>query len=566
MNQYRSTKKFYFKIETYSTEKSSRFQQIYFSTKNGVEKMEKLTIFIGPKSKKGNPTSASEKPLVPANPNVQAPDVSMVQGTVQDQVHLIDAALSAEESGDAEFSDMLDSDLTLDDDDPVQESGSLLDQATTEAIEAITEETIAKIITDLPPIYNVAAGMDVHRKQITVTVLGNVNGVNTLETRVFGTLKKQVRHLVAWLKECEVETAVMESTGIYWREPYHMLADAGIPIILANARLVKGISGDKTDKKDSIWLAKLARAGLIRKSRVVPRVTEEVRELARSRQKLVQMVTGLKNRIHKLLINAGFQVSQIATDIFGKSGLIIIGGLLNGDAPETILQNIERAIGYRLKTPRDVAVDALEGKLSDNVRFLIESDLETTRYLRKQIELHEKRLQDELVGMGMEPMIEILQTIPGISIVGAMIILVELGLDVSDFESAKKLSSWAGMCPGNNESAGKRKSCKTTHGNIYLKRILCEVAWAAAKTKCYFKEKYTNLRIRRGFKRAIVAIGNHILKVIYHMMISGETYRDRSVDYELMVAEKNAPRWTKMLKKLANAKEIKKVAMNTVAQ
>jgi transposase len=465
-----------------------------------------------------------------------------------------EAQLTDESTIDSELADLLGSDFNDEDDE--QDSDSLLDQETIEVVEALKEEFFDKGINDFPSIYNCAAGLDVHRKQITVTVVKVVNGALVEETREFGTLKTHVRKLAAWLKESQVEISVMESTGIYWREPYYMLVDAGVKVFLINARIVKSIFGKKTDKNDSQRLAKLARANLIGgKSRVIPRIVEEIRELARTRQKLVQMVTSLKNRIHKQLIKSGFHVDQVATDIFGKSGRIIINGLLAGNAPEAIILNLESIMGYRLKTPREVAVDAIEGVMSDNVRYLITTTLQLMATLQTQITALEGRLLKELGDLGFMPMIRLLETIPGVSTVSAMILLVELGLDLSDFKSAKELSSWAGMCPGNNESAGKRKSCRTTQGNVYLKRILCEMACAAAKTKCYFKDKYAALKLRRGYKRAIVAIGNHLLKVVYHMISNGELYRDRSVDYELLVAEKNAPRWTKALKKLEAAKE-----------
>jgi transposase len=238
---------------------------------------------------------------------------------------------------------------------------------------------------------------------------------------------------------------------------------------------------------------------------------DELRELARLRQGRVEAATRYKNQVNKLLTKAGFNLSQVVSDVFGATGMLVITELMNGTSPQLILDRIERAVGYRLKAPREKLIDALDGNMSDLLRFTIRVELSSYHFTKNLIETIEFELEQKIIELGHEQDIDILETIPGVSHVAAMILLVELGCDISDFRSSKVLASWAGMCPGNNESAGKRKSGRTTHGNIYIKRILCEIANAAVRAKCYFREKYQNLFSRRGRKKSIVAIGNKIL-------------------------------------------------------
>jgi hypothetical protein len=249
------------------------------------------------------------------------------------------------------------------------------------------------------------------------------------------------------------------------------------------------------------------------------------------------------------LTKAGFNVAQVATDVFGKTGMMIIEGLLAGKKPIIILHIIEETMGYRLSAPKETLLDALEGTMSELTRDSIRSLLDIISFVSGKLAELDKKLEQSLINGGFLPEIELLETIPGISRIAAIILLVELGGDLTDFRSADAFASWAGMCPGHNESAGKRKDCRTRPGNRYLRRILCEIANAAVKTKCYFKEKFQSLKVRRGFKRAKVAIGHKILRVVYHMLIKCEPYKDRLVDYQEMVTKKNAPRWLRNLKK-----------------
>jgi transposase len=403
-------------------------------------------------------------------------------------------------------------------------------------------------LNDMTIIHQVAAGLDIHKEVIVASVVGLKDVPDGCETKKFGTFKKNLEELAKWLLDREVELVIMESTGVYWNRPLRVLQDAGVNVVLCNAREIKNVPGRKTDIEDSRWMANIARFGLYRSCRILPRDMEEVREIARQRQNLVEEQAKHKNRIHKLLVRAGFNLDQVVSDIFGVTGMIVIRELLVGLAPAEILSQIIGTVGYRLKVSKSKLQDALAGEMTANLKFEIEEELKLVDILGEKISTYERRLKSELLAKGYEKELQLLGTIPGIGEVGAMIILAELGGDVSDFRSAAALASWAGMCPGNNESAGKRKSGRTTHGDSHLKRLFCETAWAASRTECYFRHKWKALKPRLRFKKAIVAIGHKMLKVVYHILSCFEPYKDPSVDLTELMVKKNAPRWIRNLK------------------
>jgi hypothetical protein len=254
-----------------------------------------------------------------------------------------------------------------------------------------------------------------------------------------------------------------------------------------------------------------------------------------------------KNKVCKLLIKGGFNVTQIVTDLFGATGQIIVNWLLEGNSPRNILRSIERSHGYRLKKSPQEMLDALEGTMSEVLRFEVKMELNLVRGLGETIKELEATIRQHLIDKGHRETLERLETIPGVSAIGAMVLLVELGCDVKDFRSAKALGSWAGMCPGSNESAGKRRSGKTPHGSSHIKRLLREMA--AVRTKCYFRDKFNNLRPRRGYKVSIMAIEHRMRTIVYHVLVKDVPYEDHSADYEELVTRKNAARWLRNLKK-----------------
>jgi transposase len=404
--------------------------------------------------------------------------------------------------------------------------------------------------SDFQRVYKVAAGLDLHKKVIAACVRKtNDDGTVSEEVRQFETHKKNIRELGDWLLNEGVESVVMESTGIFWQNPYTILTELGLRCIVSNARdIAKPKPGDKTDKKDCRWLAQLAQYDMAPASVVLDRKMLDMRNLSRLRQKCVSMRTMFKNRLVKLFVQAGFNITQIVTDPFGASGFIIILGILQGMAPERIYQAVMLKVGDRLKTSKENFIDALDGFMTEPLRFLLNELLDEVTHCNEKISVYDAKLESLLLEAGYEPELQLLQTIPGVSLISAMILLVELGGDVSVFRNSKAISNWVGAAPGNNESARKRKSGKTTKGNCYLRRILCEIANAAVKTQSYFKVKFRSLIIRCGYKRSLIAIAHKIIRVVYCMLTRMVIYRDNTVDFEEMSAKKNAPRWIRKLR------------------
>jgi transposase len=392
--------------------------------------------------------------------------------------------------------------------------------------------------------YNVTAGLDVHKDQTTVCV----QFPDRQEIRVFRNVKAENRKMARWLKACGVEAALMESTGVYWKSLHDILRNHDVAVLVVNARHIKRFEGHKTDKMDAERLATLAKLGVIRGSRILPKDVDELRSLARQRQSMVEDMADWRNRTLKALTDSGFGVSQAVTDAFGATGRIIIDGLLEGKAIEEIMAEIEESVGFRrLKTPAAMIIDSLEGTLSECAKIQVRNALMVADTLEELAAETESRIKAALEGMGLGVELMLLQTLPGVSEVAAMTLLLELGCDLSAFRDPSRLASWAGVCPGNNESAGKRASGRTTGGNPYVKRILCEIANAAVRSKCYFKEKFHSLRARRGYKRAIVAIGHKILKIVHRMLTRHQPYEDRLEAYLLEKTARNLPRWRKAI-------------------
>ena len=335
----------------------------------------------------------------------------------------------------------------------------------------------------------------------------------------------------------------MESTGIYWKNIYAALEKSGLRVSVVNARHVKQVPGRKTDVKDSQWLARLARYGLVKGSFIPPKDLRELRIIARYRTKLVGTLAGEKNRLHKTLDDAGVRLGNVVSDMGGVTATEIITGLIEGKSIDALLD----CTRTQLKKKKDALRAELEGEISARHLFLLKNLQEHIAYVEKKL-----RHIDDYLFNAMQPyhkQWEILQTIPGIDAVSAALLMIEMGVDMEQFGRREQFCSWAGMCPGNNESAGKKKSGKTPKGSKQLRYLLCESANAASKTECQFKHKYKSLMIRRGHKKAIVAVGHKMLRVIYSRLKTGEYYQDPKVSYEELVVKKNAPRWIKMLTK-----------------
>lgn len=396
----------------------------------------------------------------------------------------------------------------------------------------------------IEPIVKRCAGLDVHKMKVTVTVIiEEEGGCVKEETREYKTFREHRRQLCRWLKKIEIDLAVMESTGNYWRSIHDSLEAAGIRSWVVNARHLKQVPGRKTDVGDSKWLALVGRMGLIRASFVPSKDFRELRLITRQRRKLMASLSAEKNRLHKVLDDAGIRLGGVVSDINGVSSRAMIAGLIEGQPP---LELVAYAKG-RLKEKTPELLEALDEPLGERHRLLLSKIREHIGYLERQIQ----ELDDYLFAQ-MSPYQrpwEILQTMPGLDKVGAAILLVEIGTDMKRFGGSSNLASWAGLCPGNNESAGKRKSGRTRKGNRVVRGVLCEAANAASKTKSQFKGKYQSLVIRRGHKRTIVAVAHKMLRVIYSMLKNNRPYYDPEVDYEALMVQRNAPRWIKALKK-----------------
>lgn len=375
----------------------------------------------------------------------------------------------------------------------------------------------------MEPILMSCAGMDVHEKKVDVCIVhGSFDKPPKFEIRTFSTMTSDLEELMTWLKKYEVTTIGMESTGIYWKPIFNVM-ESDFTIVLANAQRLKAIPRKKTDIIDCKRIANLLRYGLLPNSFIPPRDIRELRDLNRTRRKLVGTMTSEKNRLIKVLESANIKLSSVVSKIYGVSSLALIRSLLEKD--KLSKEEISQMAKGKLKKKVDLLEKALNGKLTDHHRFLLRMHLENIDHTAKQIKKIDEEIQRKMVPFQKES--KLIQTIPGISEVNASAILAEIGVDMSVFPDEAHLSSWAGVCPGNNESAGKKKSSKTQKGNSFLKGTLTESAWAASKTKdTSYNAFYHNIVRRRGKKRALVALAHRMLVDIYYVLKTGEPYQD----------------------------------------
>lgn len=397
---------------------------------------------------------------------------------------------------------------------------------------------------ELMALYKRVIGLDIHQAQITACALiEEPDGNSRIEQRQFGGYKRDRRELADWVASLKPDEVVMENTGIYWKSPYAALEVAGIRAKVVNARHVKNVPGRKTDVGDAHWLATLARAGLLRGSFVPPAKLRELRLIARQRQKLVGQLASEKNRLHKVPTDAGVRLGVVVSDLHGQSARAMVKAIIAGQPPHAVL----KLASTRLKASRAEIFDALQGDLSASHRFVLDELMRHIAEIEARIARFDARLLAELESE--RNTLALLHTIPGVDLIGAAMLLIEIGTDMDAFGSADRLASWVGICPGNNESAGKRKSGHLRKGNLYVRRLLCEFAHAASRTTSVFKSEFQSLVVRRGYKRAIIAIGHKILRTIFFMLKRREHYRDSATDYEALSVQRNAPRWIKALTK-----------------
>jgi transposase len=397
-------------------------------------------------------------------------------------------------------------------------------------------------------LYARCAGLDVHKDSVFACVRHlQPDGQVHQEVRNFGTATRQLLELFDWLAREEVTHVAMESTGVYWQPVWNVLEDR-FKVMVVNARHIKQVPGRKTDVKDCQWIAQLLQHGLLHPSFVPDRPQRELRELTRQRAQLIQERSRVANRVQKTLEGANIKLASVASDVLGVSGRLMIQALIDGNqTPEQMAALARRKL--REKIPQ--LCEALSGKVTDHHRFMLRQLMEQVRHLEQQIQTFDERIEEVMSPLE-KTAVAMLDQMPGVDVRAAENILAEIGTDMSHFPSAAHLSSWAGFCPGNDKSAGKRRRGKMTEGNRWLKRTLTQTAWAGSRTKgSYFQSQYRRLSGRRGKKRAVLAVGHSQLVVTYHMLKDGTEYKDLGPNhFDTLLESQRTKHLVKRLEKL----------------
>jgi transposase len=372
-----------------------------------------------------------------------------------------------------------------------------------------------------------AAGLDVHQETVVACVLiGKPGQRPTKEVRTFRTMTRDLEALRDWLLSLGVTHVGMESTGVYWKPVYAVL-EGSFELIVGNARHIRNVPGRKTDVKDAEWIADLVRHGLIAKSFVPPPPLRELRELLRYRRKLIESQAAERNRLLKLLETANIKLASVATDVFGVSGRAMLKALIEGTASAETMAELAKG---QLRRKRADLVLALEGRVEEHHRFLLAMQLRRLEAAEADIATLDRRIDEKL-----EPYRAphaLLMQIPGVDWVVAAVLIAEIGVDMSVFLSVYHLASWAGVCPGNHQSAGRQKSGRARKGNVHLRTMLVGAAISGSRTKgSYLKDKFYRLKARRGSLRAALAIAHKILVAAYHMLAKGADYKDLGEAY-----------------------------------
>jgi len=391
-----------------------------------------------------------------------------------------------------------------------------------------------------------AAGLDIHKMQITVSlrICAPGGGEPRIDTRTFEALPSGLDEMVGWMLDQEVDGAVMEGTGVYWLAPFEALERAGIAVSLVNAHQVKQLKGRKTDVADSVWLARVCQFGLASPSYVPPKAFRDARVLTRYRRTLVGQRSRVRNRVQKILDRRGVRVGGVISDVFGMNGRRILDGLADGLDRDVILGSLSWHIAHKLER----LGDALSLSLNASDRLVLRDLLLDHGTLEERIGALDYEIKEVLNPW--EDRLVLLLTIPGVDRASACAILAEIGPDLTVFGSSERLAAWAGLCPGNGESAGKRRKVKTLRGCKTLRTVLVECAHGAARTGgCQFRGYHKALMVRRGYKRAVVATAHKMLRVIYVVLRDGTPYHDPEADYEALMVSRNAPRWIRMLRR-----------------
>jgi len=376
--------------------------------------------------------------------------------------------------------------------------------------------------------HHCCCGLDVHKDTVVACVRRTLpSGRVDNQVRTFGTTTAGLLELGDWLVEQKATIAAMESTGVYWKPVWNLL-EGRVELMLVNAREVKQVPGRKTDVKDCQWIAQLLSCGLLKPSFVPPVAQRELRDLTRTRTSLLQDKARIANRLQKTLEDANIKLGSVASDVLGVSGREMIRALIDGKLPPQQMAELARR-QLRSKIPQ--LTDALSGRVSEHHRFMLKFQLDHIEQFEQQIAALDRRIQEVMSPLEQTGM-KLLDEIPGIDCRAAQNILAEIGTDMSRFPSADHLASWAGMSPGNNQSAGKRRSGRMNDGNRWLKATLNQCAWAASRKKdSYFAAQHRRIASRRGVKRATMAVAHSQLCVCFELLKHGQAYHDLGRDY-----------------------------------
>ena len=382
------------------------------------------------------------------------------------------------------------------------------------------------------------AGLDVHQATIVACVRRMDGAKVRRQCRSFATTTAGLLDLLAWLRACGCSHVAMEATGVYWKPVWNILSDGDFVLIVANAAHIKNVPGRKTDMNDAMWIADLAACGLLKASFVPAESLQELRSLMRTRKQLSREQTRHVQRIQKTLEQANIKLSTVICDVLGVNGRRMIEAMIAGvDDPGQLAGLADR----RLKASAAELYEALHGRLTDHHRFLLQLHLGqydaldlAIAQINRQVDAAVAKLDEEAAD-GQAPfrhLIALLCTIPGVSVLAAITILAEIGRDMSRFATAGHLLAWAGLCPGQNESAGKRKPVRLRHGSPWLKTMLVQCAWAAKRKKdSYYRAQFHRLSGRRGPQKAICAVAAALLTAIYHMLKDGTAHHDLGADH-----------------------------------
>ena len=401
------------------------------------------------------------------------------------------------------------------------------------------------------------AGLDVHKKTVVACVRTPTGAV----TRTFGTMTAELLELSDWLASQGVTHVAMESTGDYWKPVFNIL-EGIFQVILVNAQHLKAVPGRKTDVKDAEWIAELLQHGLLRASFIPPVAQRELRDLTRYRSTFIHERVNLVNRLQKLLEDANIKLAAVASDVMGKSGRAMLEALVAGSTDPNLLAGLAKG---RLRNKQDQLCKALEGRVKPHHRFVLTELLCQIDGLDETLARFETQIQQAC--QPFERVVDLLDTIPGFSRQTAETVVAEMGSDMSRFPDADHLAAWAGVAPGNNESAGKHYSGKTRKGNQALRTTLVQAAHAAVRMKgTYLAAQYHRLAGRRGKKKAIGAVAHSLLVIAYYMLLRQEPYHEAGADFfDRLNPEATARRLVQRLHQLGYEAELRPLAANSVS-